>query len=64
MAVDCKFDLFFRSPQGAPLAVCVHLEWYMTVKEAVSSQKPVPVFTMASPTSLERPQKWTATHGK
>lgn len=56
--------IFTRSPQGAPLAVCVHLGWYLTVKDTVSSQRPVPVYTMASLTSLERPPRWTATPGR
>lgn len=64
MTVDCEFDLFSRWPQGVSPAVCVHLGWYLTVREAALSQRPVPVFTTASPTSLERPPSWTATPGR
>lgn len=64
MAVDFKFGVFSRWPQSAYLAVCVHLGWYLMVKEAALSQRPVLVFIMASPTTLVRPLGWTATPGK
>lgn len=59
-----RFDLFSRWLQDVFQAVCVHLGWCLTVREVASSQRPVPVFTMASLTSLERPLRWTATPGK
>ena len=67
MKADCGLYIvtfLSRWPQGVSLAACVHLGWYLMVKDAASSQRPVSVITMGSPTSLERPPGWTATPGK